>query len=58
MKKTVFISQSQNVSRSGIPCMSAPYIFYSRGKWQEDLWYYTYENELKIEAKKQGHLIK
>lgn len=58
MRKTIFLSNSRNVSRNSIPCMAAPYIFFNRGKWQEDEWYYLSLSEIKKEANKQGFLIR
>ena len=58
MEKTLFLSEAQNISREGIPCMVASYIFFKGGKWREDSWYFLSEAEIRKEAKKQGYLIK
>ena len=58
MKKTIFLSESQNISRDGIPCMATPYIFFDGHKWREDKWYFLSLDEIKTKARKQGYLIK
>ena len=58
MKKTLFLSESRNISHNGIPCMVAQYIFFDGKKWRQDNWYYSNLAEIKQEAKKQDFLIK
>ena len=57
MRKTIFLTEVKEI-KSDRYIMSAPYIFYGRGKWRQDEWYFNNVKEVAQKARALGYLIK
>ena len=57
LRKTLFLSETKPTQNDTKFKFQAPYIFYHRRKWREDLWYFNDPRIVEKEARNQGFLI-
>ncbi len=57
LKKTLFLSGTEPYNANPDWDFRAPYIFFHRGKWREDYWYFDDKEKIKRIALTQGYLI-